>query len=42
MIKNNLLDDILFDMMAEEDMLGLDHPDRSRTIRNGAGDLFLK
>ncbi|PHH62194.1 hypothetical protein CDD81_7388 [Ophiocordyceps australis] len=26
----------------DDDMLGLDHVDRSRTSRNGAGDLFLR
>jgi hypothetical protein len=26
----------------DNDLLGLDHVDRSRVIRNGAGDLFLK
>lgn len=36
-------DDILWDVAAnEDDYLGLDHVDRTRTIRNGAGDLFLK
>jgi ubiquitin carboxyl-terminal hydrolase 7 len=37
------LDDILYDMIdPDSDQLGLDHPDRSRNARNGAGDLFLK
>lgn len=36
-------DDTIWDLASqEEDMLGLDHVDRTRTIRNGAGDLFLK
>jgi ubiquitin carboxyl-terminal hydrolase 7 len=29
-------------VVSVDDMLGLDHIDRSRVIRNGAGDLFLK
>lgn len=29
-------------IVSVDDMLGLDHIDRSRVIRNGAGDLFLK
>jgi len=36
-------DDILWDVAAgADDCLGLDHPDRTRSVRNGAGDLFLK
>jgi ubiquitin carboxyl-terminal hydrolase 7 len=36
-------DDILFNLTDDrEDLLGLDHPDRSRVVRNGAGDLFLR
>ncbi|KAK4185020.1 putative ubiquitin carboxyl-terminal hydrolase [Podospora australis] len=36
-------DDILWEVAQNsDDSLGLDHPDRSRTLRNGAGDLFLK
>lgn len=36
-------DDILWDVAAnEDDYLGLDHVDRTRTMRNGTGDLFLK
>lgn len=36
-------DDILWDVAAsEDDFLGMDHVDRSRTLRNGVGDLFLK
>jgi ubiquitin carboxyl-terminal hydrolase 7 len=27
---------------AEDDYLGLDHADRSRSVRNGGGDLFLR
>ncbi|KAL2025090.1 hypothetical protein VTK56DRAFT_92 [Thermocarpiscus australiensis] len=36
-------DDILWDVASNaDDCLGLDHPDRTRSLRNGAGDLFLK
>ncbi|KAK4238732.1 hypothetical protein C8A03DRAFT_43589 [Achaetomium macrosporum] len=36
-------DDILWDVAANaDDCLGLDHPDRTRSLRNGAVDLFLK
>ncbi|KAK3328499.1 hypothetical protein B0T19DRAFT_424769 [Cercophora scortea] len=36
-------DDILWEVAAsEDDFLGLDHADRSRSLRNGTGDLFLK
>ncbi|TPX10919.1 uncharacterized protein E0L32_008125 [Thyridium curvatum] len=36
-------DDILSDLITSDDeYLGLDHADRSRSVRNGAGDLFLK
>ncbi|AEO63311.1 8c6c3997-ee0a-462a-991b-d5e8e1ac56d1 [Thermothielavioides terrestris] len=36
-------DDILWDVAANsDDCLGLDHPDRTRSLRNGAGDLFLR
>ncbi|KAH8888720.1 ubiquitin carboxyl-terminal hydrolase [Thozetella sp. PMI_491] len=36
-------DDILFDVAGnEDDFLGLDHVDRTRSMRNGIGDLFLK
>ncbi|KAL2152444.1 hypothetical protein VTH82DRAFT_5628 [Thermothelomyces myriococcoides] len=35
-------DDILWDVAGPDDSLGLDHPDRTRAVRNGAGDLFLK
>lgn len=40
----NLLPDSELDelVVSVDDMLGLDHIDRSRVIRNGAGDLFLK
>lgn len=27
---------------GDDDFLGLDHVDRTRTMRNGVGDLFLK
>lgn len=37
------LDDVLTDMATEDDdQLGLDHVDRTRALRNGVGDLFLK
>jgi len=37
------LDDELFAVAGGDDgLLGLDHVDRTRTIRNGAGDLFLR
>lgn len=40
---NHFTDDILWDVAAsEDDFLGLDHVDRSRSLRNGVGDLFLK
>jgi len=36
-------DDVLWDVASQDDdLLGLDHVDRSRVIRNGAGDLFLR
>jgi ubiquitin carboxyl-terminal hydrolase 7 len=36
-------DDYLFDVAThEDDLLGLDHLDRTRAVRNGAGDLFLR
>ncbi|KAK3939543.1 ubiquitin carboxyl-terminal hydrolase [Diplogelasinospora grovesii] len=36
-------DDILWDVaVSEDDYLGLDHADRTRSVRNGVGDLFLK
>lgn len=38
-----MIDDILWDVAANpDDCLGLDHPDRTRSLRNGVGDLFLK
>jgi ubiquitin carboxyl-terminal hydrolase 7 len=40
---NSLVDDVLFSVVdPDSDQLGLDHIDRTRSIRNGAGDLFLK
>jgi ubiquitin carboxyl-terminal hydrolase 7 len=37
------LDDVLWDVASQDDdLLGLDHVDRTRVIRNGAGDLFLR
>ncbi|KAF8857498.1 hypothetical protein BDZ45DRAFT_744311 [Acephala macrosclerotiorum] len=35
-------DAVLYDLISEDDMLGLDHVDRQRSMRNGVGDLFLK
>ncbi|KAK0727330.1 hypothetical protein B0T26DRAFT_637316 [Lasiosphaeria miniovina] len=36
-------DDVLWDVAAnEDDFLGLNHPDRTRSLRNGVSDLFLK
>lgn len=36
-------DDVLYQVAShEDDLLGLDHMDRTRAIRNGAGDLFLR
>lgn len=36
-------DDVLWNLAAtEDDYLGLDHMDRSRALRNGTGDLFLR
>ncbi|KAK4104898.1 cysteine proteinase [Parathielavia hyrcaniae] len=36
-------DHILWDVAGStDDSLGMDHPDRTRSVRNGAGDLFLK
>ncbi|CAL3973135.1 unnamed protein product [Diplocarpon coronariae] len=39
-----LSDDQILDevVTSEDDLLGLDHVDRSRAVRNGAQDLFLK
>ncbi|KAH6707477.1 ubiquitin carboxyl-terminal hydrolase-like protein [Leptodontidium sp. MPI-SDFR-AT-0119] len=39
-----ITDDQILDELvtSEDDLLGLDHVDRSRSIRNGAQDLFLK
>lgn len=38
-----LADDVLWDILQPEDeYLGLDHADRSRSLRNGVGDLFLR
>jgi ubiquitin carboxyl-terminal hydrolase 7 len=37
------LDDEIYNIATQEDdLLGLDHVDRTRVIRNGAGDLFLR
>lgn len=37
------LEEILYDLVdPDSDLLGLDHVDRSRNLRNGAVDLFLK
>jgi len=36
-------DDVLWEVAAQDDdLLGLDHVDRTRSLRNGAGDLFLR
>lgn len=36
-------EDVLWNVAAsDDDYLGLDHVDRTRTLRNGAGDLFLR
>ncbi|KAI8304182.1 ubiquitin carboxyl-terminal hydrolase [Colletotrichum asianum] len=36
-------DDVLWDIATnDDDFLGLDHVDRTRTLRNGVGDLFLR
>lgn len=38
-----ITDDELYSVASQDDdLLGLDHLDRTRTIRNGAGDLFLR
>lgn len=38
-----MADDELWTMAAtEDDYLGLDHVDRTRSLRNGVGDLFLR
>lgn len=37
------IDDVLYDLVdPDSDSLGLDHIDRSRNLKNGAVDLFLK
>lgn len=37
------VDDVLTELANEDDdQLGLDHVDRTRALRNGVGDLFLK
>lgn len=39
----NHTDDELWNIASsEDDYLGFDHPDRSRSLRNGVGDLFLR
>lgn len=36
-------DDNLWEVAShDDDLLGLDHVDRTRQLRNGVGDLFLK
>lgn len=36
-------DDVLWDLSGtDDDYLGLDHVDRTRSTRNGVGDLFLR
>lgn len=38
-----IIDDVLWEIATnDDDVLGLDHVDRTRVNRNGAGDLFLK
>lgn len=38
-----VIDDELWNVASsEDDFLGLDHIDRTRSLRNGAGDLFLR
>jgi hypothetical protein len=40
---DNLLDDELWNAaVTDDEFLGLDHVDRTRSLRNGVGDLFLK
>lgn len=42
---NNMInvDDELWNIASsEDDYLGFDHPDRTRALRNGVGDLFLR
>ena len=42
-LANAIVDDCLWDVATmDDDMLGLDHPDRSLNRRNGLGDLFLR
>jgi hypothetical protein len=37
------IDSVLYDELKhDDDLLGLDHADRTRGVRNGAGDLFLR
>lgn len=37
------IDDVITDLATEDDdFLGLDHVDRTRSMRNGVGDLFLR
>jgi ubiquitin carboxyl-terminal hydrolase 7 len=36
-------DDVLWDVASQDDdLLGLDHVDRTRAVRNGTQDLFLR
>jgi ubiquitin carboxyl-terminal hydrolase 7 len=38
-----IIEDVLWNAASsEDDYLGLDHVDRSRSLRNGVGDLFLR
>lgn len=38
-----MVDDELWNIASsEDDYLGFDHPDRTRALRNGVGDLFLR
>ena len=35
-------DELLGVALSDEDYLGLDHVDRTKSVRNGGGDLFLR
>lgn len=39
-----ITDEVLTEILSgdDDDFLGLDHVDRTRSMRNGTGDLFLK
>lgn len=40
--KYNVDDELWNIASSEDDYLGFDHPDRTRALRNGVGDLFLR